>query len=88
MAKLFVGNLPHGSTEHDLAGWVTSQGISVRSAEVIRDRLTGNSRGFGFVLLEEQLDVAEAIRQLNGKRMEGRTLTVGEARPIVDRRPH
>ena len=81
MAKLYVGNLPHGATDGSLSDFVTNAGFSVVSAVVIRDRISGESRGFGFVELVEGEDVQRAIGALNGQRLEGRTLTVNEARP-------
>src|SRR5262245_54410609 len=82
MSRLFVGNFPHASTEDDLSAWFVSHGFAVESAQVIRDRETGISRGFGFVTLKETYRNTEVIQELNGKRMGGRVLTVGEARPI------
>ena len=89
--KLFVGNIPHAATDAELQEWVESQGFSVESAQIIRDRSTGQSRGFGFVLLREAPKVKEAIAVLNGQRMGSRVLTVNEAlpapRPGVGARP-
>ena len=79
--KLFVGNLPHSVTDSGLTDFVANAGIQAASAVVIRDRMTGESRGFGFVELAEGEDVARAIQALNGQTMEGRRLTVNEARP-------
>ena len=70
MPKLFVGNIPH-----------ESQGFQVESAQIIRDRSTGQSRGFGFVVLNEEWKLKDAINALNGQRMGGRVLTVNEALP-------
>ena len=60
MSKLFVGNIPHAA-DSALQGWVQSQGFKVESAQVIRDRSTGHSRGFDFVLLKEEWRLKEAI---------------------------
>jgi len=79
--KLFVGNLPHSITDSGLTDFVVQAGFQVASAVVIRDRMTGESRGFGFVELAETEDVARAIQGLNGQTLEGRRLTVNEARP-------
>lgn len=79
--KLFVGNLPHSITDSGLTDFVVNAGFQVGSAVVIRDRMTGESRGFGFVELAEGEDVARAIQGLNGQTLEGRRLTVNEARP-------
>jgi cold-inducible RNA-binding protein len=81
MAKLYVGNLPHSATDGSLSDFVTNAGFSVASAVVIRDKLSGEPRGFGFVELVEGEDTQRAIGALNGQRLEGRTLTVNEARP-------
>ena len=83
MSKLFVGNIPHEASDTALREWVQSHGFKVDSAQVIRDSVTGRSRGFGFVLLQEDWRLKEAIAQLNGKRMEHRILTVNEAVPLV-----
>ncbi len=83
MSKLFVGNIPHAASDSALQEWVQSQGFKVESAQIIRDRVTGHSRGFGFVLLQEGWRLKEAIAQLNGKRMDHRILTVNEAVPLV-----
>jgi len=79
--KLFVGNLPHSITDSALTDFVTTAGFQVASAVVIRDKLTGQSRGFGFVELAEGEDFQKAIEGLNGQELEGRRLTVNEARP-------
>jgi len=81
MARLFVGNLPHSATDSALEEFVTGAGFQVASAVVIRDKTTGDSRGFGFVELAEGEDVQRAIAGLNGQSLEGRRLTVNEARP-------
>lgn len=79
--RLFVGNLPHSITDSALNDFVTSAGFHVTSAVVIRDKMTGQSRGFGFVELAEGEDFQRAIEGLNGQSLEGRRLTVNEARP-------
>jgi len=85
MQKLFVGNIPHASSDVELQQWIESQGFQVESAEVIRDRSTGHSRGFAFVVLNEKSKIKDAIAALNGKRLGGRILTVNEAVPRADR---
>jgi len=80
-SKLYVGNLPHSVEDQDLVDWVTNEGFKVESARVIRDRSTGQSRGFGFIELTGGEDIAQAIARLNGMQWEGRTLQVNEARP-------
>ena len=79
--KLFVGNLPDTVTDGALNDFVVAAGFQVASAVVIRDRMTGQSRGFGFVELAEGEDLQRAIQALNGQTLEGRPLTVNEAKP-------
>jgi RNA recognition motif-containing protein len=78
--KLYVGNLGYGVTDSDLAKLFEAHG-PVQSAQVIMDRDTGRSKGFGFVEMGSDQSAQAAIAALNGKEMEGRTLTVNEARP-------
>ena len=85
MPKLFVGNLPHASSEWEVRDWVESHGFRVEGAEIIYDSVTGKSRGFGFVSLGDEVDIQAAIAALNGKRMDGRTLTVNRATPLTAR---
>jgi len=85
MSKIFVGNIPHGSTDGELQEWVEAQGFGVESVQIIRDRSTGQSRGFGFVVLNNG-NLKGAIAALNGQRMGGRVLTVNEALPQAERR--
>ena len=80
--KLYVGNLPFSVTSDDLREAFAQHG-TVTSAQVVADRDTGRSRGFGFVEMSEGAD--EAIENLNGAQLQGRTLTVNEARPREDR---
>jgi len=81
MPKLFVGNLPHSATDSSLGEFVTKAGFNVVSALVIKDKLTGAARGFGFVELADGQDLNGAIGSLNGQALDGRPLTVNEARP-------
>ena len=78
--KLYVGNLSYGVTDGDLEQIFTAHG-TVQSAQVIMDRDTGRSKGFGFVEMGSDQEAQAAIAALNGKEIEGRTLTVNEARP-------
>lgn len=80
-SKLFVGNLPHSTTDASLGEFVTNAGFRVASAVVVRDKMTGTPRGFGFVELGDGEEVQRAIAGLNGQSLEGRPLTVNEARP-------
>jgi cold-inducible RNA-binding protein len=78
--KLYVGNLGYGIGDSDLEKLFTTYG-SVRSAQVIKDRDTGRSKGFGFVEMGSDQEAQAAITALNGKEIDGRTLVVNEARP-------
>jgi RNA recognition motif-containing protein len=78
--KLYVGNLAYGIRDSDLEDMFAAHG-SVQSAQVIMDRDTGRSKGFGFVEMENDAEARAAIAALNGKEYEGRALTVNEARP-------
>src|SRR5262249_22078884 len=69
MTRLYVGNLPHQTTEHELQMWVESHGFKVETVQVIKDLDTGASRGFAFVELPEVLDAQEAVIALNGQEM-------------------
>lgn len=82
--RLYVGNLSYSVTSSDLQQLVAEHG-AVRSAEVISDRATGQSKGFGFVEMENDSDAAAAIEALNGTEYKGRTLTVNEAKPRESR---
>jgi len=77
--NIYVGGLPYAVNDDQLEE-VFSEFGPVQSARVITDRMTGQSRGFGFVEMEEE-DAAKAISALNGSQLGGRTLTVNEARP-------
>jgi RNA recognition motif-containing protein len=78
--KLYVGNLGYGIGDSDLEKLFTTYG-SVRSAQVIKDRDSGRSKGFGFVEMGSDQEAQAAITALNGKEIDGRTLVVNEARP-------
>ncbi len=81
--KLYVGNLPFQTTSDDLREHFAQAG-NVESAQVVEDRMTGRSRGFGFVEMTTAEEAAAAIEQFNGKDFNGRNLTVNEARPRTD----
>jgi len=83
-AKLYVGNLAYGVSNTDLENMFTPHG-TVQSAQVIMDRETGRSKGFGFVEMGNNNEAQAAISALNGKDADGRKLTVNEARPREDR---
>ena len=82
--KLFVGSLPYGVNDDQLAE-VFSQVGTVMSAKVIMDRETNRSKGFGFVEMSTEEEAQEAIKQLNNKDVQGRTIIVNEARPQENR---
>ena len=84
--KLYVGNLSFQTSSEDLRDHFAQAG-NVESASVVEDRMTGRSRGFGFVEMSTPEEAAAAIEQLNGKEFGGRNLTVNEARPRTDRGP-
>jgi cold-inducible RNA-binding protein len=83
MSRIFIANIPHSSTDLELQQWVESFGFTVYSAVVIRDRSTGQSRGFGFVTLNAH-PLNTAVAALNGQRMLGRILTVNQAVPLPE----
>src|SRR5262245_55430387 len=82
MARLYIGNLPHVTAEHELQAWIEAHGFKVETVQVIRDLDTGASRGFAFVELPEVLHSQEAVDVLNGEKMEGHNLRVSEAKPL------
>src|SRR5437763_11361058 len=81
--KLYVGNLTYGTTDRDLEQMFQAHG-TVQSAQVIMDRDTGRSKGFGFVEMGSDQEAQAAITALNSKEMNGRALTVNEARPKTE----
>jgi RNA recognition motif-containing protein len=83
-SKLYVGNLSYNTTSSDLEQLCSAHG-AVTSAEVIQDRETGRSKGFGFVQMGSDQDAQAAIAALNGQEVDGRALTVNEAKPREDR---
>jgi RNA recognition motif-containing protein len=84
--NIYVGNLPFSYTSADLEKMFTSHG-TVSSAQVVTDRTTGRSRGFGFVEMDNDDEARAAITALAETDIDGRRLTVNEARPRVERRP-
>lgn len=84
--KLYVGGLPYSTTEDSLKT-IFSQAGTVESATIISDRMTGRSKGFGFIEMATDEEAQAAIDMFNGKEFEGRTLTVNEARPMEARAP-
>ncbi len=82
--KIYVGNLAYGVSSSDLQQMFEPHG-TVQSAQVIMDRDSGRSKGFGFVEMDNEQEAQAAIAALNGKEIDGRTLTVNEARPREER---
>jgi RNA recognition motif-containing protein len=82
--KLYVGNLTYGVTDSALEQLFAPHG-TVQSAQVIMDRDTGRSKGFGFVEMGSDQEAKAAIVAMNGKEVDGRALTVNEAKPREDR---
>ncbi len=82
--KLYVGNLSFNTTEGDLMRMFEEIG-PVSSCTIIMDKFTNKSRGFGFVEMESEENANKAIETFNGKEVDGRSLTVNEARPREDR---
>ena len=83
-SKLYVGNLSYDTTGSDLEQLLAQHG-TVQSAEVIQDRDTGRSKGFGFVQMGTDAEAQAVIAALNGQQTDGRALTVNEAKPREDR---
>jgi len=81
--KVYVGNLSFQTTESDISNTFSQYG-TVESVQIITDRDTGRSKGFGFVLMDEE-GANKAIAELNGSQVDGRALTVNEAKPMVKR---
>ncbi len=84
MTKLYVGNLPYSVKDDALRDLFSSYG-NVLSASIIFDRMSGRSKGFGFVELEDDAEAEKAISEMNEKELEGRKLVVSVARPKEER---
>ncbi len=82
--KIYVGNLPHATSENELQNLFANYG-EVVSAQIITDRATGRSKGFGFVEMSNDAEAQAAIEALNGSELGGRPLTVNEAKPREER---
>lgn len=82
--KLYVGNLSYNTTENQLQDLFSAHG-NVTSVDLIMDKFSGRPRGFGFVTMETKEAADAAVQALNGKNIDGRDLTVNEARPREDR---
>jgi cold-inducible RNA-binding protein len=84
--KLYVGGISYGTSEDALKAHFAQAG-AVESASIIMDKMTGRSKGFGFVQMSSDAEADNAINMFNGKELDGRTLTVNEARPMEPRAP-
>src|ERR1700689_3730938 len=84
--KLYVGGLAYSVTDQELEQVFSEEG-KVLSATVIKDKFSGQSKGFGFVEMEDLKEGQNAINNLNGKELSGRAIVVNQARPQEDRRP-
>src|ERR1700690_4489004 len=84
MKNLYVGNLPHSTTEAELRGIFEPHG-AVEKVSLVTDRDTGGSRGFAFVEMTNASEADKAIAALNGSELGGRALTINEAKPKTDR---
>lgn len=82
--KLYVGGLPYKTTNDELKAHFEAAG-TVASATIIMDKMTGRSKGFGFVEMDNDADADKAISMFNGQDFDGRNLTVNEARPMAPR---
>ena len=82
--KLYVGGLPYATTDTELKEAFAVAG-NVESAVIIMDKMSGRSKGFGFVEMSSDEEAQKAVEMMNGKDFGGRTLTVNEARPMEDR---
>lgn len=82
--KLFVGNLSYSTTDESLNKHFSQAG-KVESANIITDKMSGRSKGFGFVEMSTEEEAKKAVEMFNGKELDGRALTVNEARPLKPR---
>jgi cold-inducible RNA-binding protein len=82
LKKLFVGNLPYQASEAELQDWFTRSGFQADSVQIIRDKFTGDPRGFGFAEFGNDEEADRAVQNCNGQDFLGRSLVVNEARPM------
>ncbi len=80
MKKLFIGNIPFQTSETDLLDWFSGHGFSPAEVAIVRHRLTGDSKGFGFAEFSNESDSQQALEQLNGAEYKGRRLMLSVAR--------
>jgi cold-inducible RNA-binding protein len=83
--KLFVGNLPYSANETDVQNFFADAGVAVDSVTVMRDRFTGQARGFGFVEINDDAAASRAVDTCHGRDLMGRAVVVNEARPMAPR---
>ena len=85
MKKLFVGNLPYAANETDVQNFFADAGVAIDSVTVMRDRFTGQARGFGFVEINDDAAASRAVDTCHGRELMGRAVVVNEARPMAPR---
>ena len=83
--KLYVGNLNYDTTEDELKNFFSEKGIDAKSVMLITDKYTGRPKGFGFVEVESEAVLQQAVEALNGQELNGRKLTVNKANPPSER---
>jgi len=81
--RLFIGNLPFAATEEDINALFSQSGVTADSVQVMRDKFSGKSRGFGFAEIKDSTAANQVISACNGRDLLGRALVVNEARPSV-----
>jgi RNA recognition motif-containing protein len=81
--KLFVGNLPYSANETDVQNFFSSHGVAVDSVTVMRDRFTGQARGFAFVEINDDAAAMKAVETCHSQELMGRAVVVNEARPMT-----
>ena len=81
MKKLYIGNLPFQVNEEELSNWFVQAGVTPSNVTLIRDRFSGQPRGFGFVEINNDEEADRAVQALNGQDLMGRKVVVNEARP-------
>jgi RNA recognition motif-containing protein len=85
MKKLYVGNLPFQASEQDVADWFAQAGVSGSTVTLVKDQMSGQPRGFGFVEVPNDEEANRAVQALNGQDFMGRNVVVNEARPREER---
>jgi len=85
VSKLYVGNLDYKITEDELKSHFEGSGIQTKTVTLIKDKYTGQAKGFGFVEVESEEVIQKAVEALDGQEFKGRKLTVNKAKPMKDR---